>query len=337
MSRDRDDILEGALKHELRQATPPEGEGCLDAETLAAWEDGGLDATTMAAVDTHVSNCSRCRALVAVTARALPPLIMQPGTSASKPEGALAFWKWLVPIAAGAAAVTLWMVVPGQQQIAVAPPQPPAPMTAPAPPQTPAAGAPQESPASLADSEAKNAPQTRNRLEARQGTVTSESTDRSGAAAPAAAKEVESPAALAESVSPAAPSPAPPAPAIGGLQRRKAAFAPLQVVSPAPAQQWRVTEAGIERSQDTGATWSLVRPDTGETITAGASPAPNVCWFIGNDGVALLTTNGSVFTRIDIPGAGNLRTISPSDARSATVVNAAGRTFRTDDGGRTWR
>lgn len=119
--------------------------------------------------------------------------------------------------------------------------------------------------------------------------------------------------------------------------RNQITYAPLEVVSPLPAQRWRVTEKGIERSRDLGGTWALVRESAGETIAAGVSPAPDVCWLIGNNGVALITTNGSVFTRIDIPDAGNLRTISATDARSATVVNAAGRSFRTDDGGRTWR
>ena len=64
MSRDRDRILEQALKHELRAAgTPPAG-ACLDAETLGAWTDGGLDPAAMAAVEAHVSTCARCQALV---------------------------------------------------------------------------------------------------------------------------------------------------------------------------------------------------------------------------------------------------------------------------------
>lgn len=319
MSRDRDKIVEDALKHELRRTTSAQGNACLDAEMLAAWEDGGLDATTMAAMETHVSGCSRCQAMVAISARG-PAGQRASGPAVSTAPDSFASWKWLVPIAAGAAAVTLWMVMPGQRQVAVAPPQPPA---APA--------------ATLADSKAKAAPQASNRFEARGDTVKSESADRSLGAASPAAKEPELPSALAERVDPAAPSPALAAPAMAGLQRSKTAFAPLQVVSPAPAQQWRVTEVGIERSLDTGGTWSLVRAGAGETITAGVSPEPNVCWFIGNNGVALLTTNGSVFTRIDIPDAGNLRTISATGARSATVVNAAGRTFRTDDGGRTWR
>ena len=38
------------------------GSACLDAETLGAWADGGLDAAAMAAVEAHVSTCARCQA-----------------------------------------------------------------------------------------------------------------------------------------------------------------------------------------------------------------------------------------------------------------------------------
>ena len=64
MSRDRDRILEQALKHELRAAGTPPADACLDAETLGAWTDGGLDPAAMAAAEAHVSNCARCQALV---------------------------------------------------------------------------------------------------------------------------------------------------------------------------------------------------------------------------------------------------------------------------------
>ena len=73
MSRDRDRILEQALKHELRAAgTPPAG-ACLDAETLGAWTDGGLEPAAMAAVEAHVSTCARCQAMVGTMVRSAAP------------------------------------------------------------------------------------------------------------------------------------------------------------------------------------------------------------------------------------------------------------------------
>jgi hypothetical protein len=86
----------------------------LDAETLAAWMDGGLDASSSAAAEAHVSNCERCQAMVAVFVRteAAGTLHAAPGTQA---PGTLSLWRWwLAPIAATAAAVTIWMVMPPQ-------------------------------------------------------------------------------------------------------------------------------------------------------------------------------------------------------------------------------
>jgi hypothetical protein len=130
MSRDRDHILEQALKHELRATPPPNGElalrsfsegGCLDAETLAAWEDGGLNAAAMEAAEVHLSSCARCQALAGTMARAIPVTV--PVKSAEP----FRLWKWwLAPIAAATAAVTIWMVVPAEREAAVAPPTAPA-------------------------------------------------------------------------------------------------------------------------------------------------------------------------------------------------------------------
>ena len=102
MSRDRDRILEQALKHELRAAgTPPAG-ACLDAETLGAWSDGGLDPAAMAAAEAHVATCARCQAMAATLARSTPVIAAAPEASG------VAIWKWwLAPLAAGVAATTL--------------------------------------------------------------------------------------------------------------------------------------------------------------------------------------------------------------------------------------
>jgi hypothetical protein len=122
MSRDRDRKLEQALAHELRAAGTPDRDTCVDAETLGAWADGGLEATQMASVEWHVSTCARCQAIVGATARSAP---LTPGTEAA---GTFFLWRWwLAPLAATAAAVTLWMVVPRQRDIPVAPPSAAAP------------------------------------------------------------------------------------------------------------------------------------------------------------------------------------------------------------------
>ena len=126
MSRDRDRILEQALKHELRAADTPPAGACLDAETLGSWTDGGLTPAAMAAVEAHLSTCGRCQSIAGAMARSTlgtPGTLGTLGTPGTL--GTLSSWRWwLAPIAAGVTAVTLWMVVPDQQKLATAPPQP---------------------------------------------------------------------------------------------------------------------------------------------------------------------------------------------------------------------
>ena len=87
-------------------------EVCLDAETLGAWTDGGLEPAAMSAVEAHVSSCARCQAIVGTVMKGASAL----GTSGTvRTPSTLALWRWwLAPIAAGVTAVTLWMVVPEQ-------------------------------------------------------------------------------------------------------------------------------------------------------------------------------------------------------------------------------
>ena len=113
---DRDRALDQALKAALgRGADAPITPACLDAETLAAWMDGGLDAQSVAMAEAHASSCARCQAMIGTLARVTPEVA---ATSASP----VRLWRWwLAPLAAGAAAVTLWMVVPTERY--TAPPQ----------------------------------------------------------------------------------------------------------------------------------------------------------------------------------------------------------------------
>jgi photosystem II stability/assembly factor-like uncharacterized protein len=62
-----------------------------------------------------------------------------------------------------------------------------------------------------------------------------------------------------------------------------------------------------------------------------------VCWFVGGNGLVLLTTDGTRFTRIAFPVQTDLTGVTAIDARTATVVAVDGRTFSTGDGGATWR
>ena len=97
-----------ALEHLLRNTPPASADTtpCVDAETMAAWMDGGLDAQTMAATELHLSNCARCQAIVATVVRS------EPTAPAVAPWWSRMHLRWLVPLTAAAAATVLWMVVP---------------------------------------------------------------------------------------------------------------------------------------------------------------------------------------------------------------------------------
>ena len=45
---------------------------CVDAETLAAWADGGLPKGEAAAVESHLADCERCTAMLATFVRTTP-------------------------------------------------------------------------------------------------------------------------------------------------------------------------------------------------------------------------------------------------------------------------
>jgi uncharacterized lipoprotein YbaY len=83
-------------------------EACPDAEVLGLYAERGLDGDERAAVETHVVGCARCQAAVAAFVRSAPDL-------ASAGAGALGVtgsswwtgWRWLVPVTATAAVVTI--------------------------------------------------------------------------------------------------------------------------------------------------------------------------------------------------------------------------------------
>jgi hypothetical protein len=108
--------MDGLLRRHLPANARP-GDDCLDAETLAAWADDGLDEATRTLAEAHTAGCGRCQALMAAVIRSEPP-----------PRTAAPWWsrlgvRWLVPIAGAAAATLVWMVGPstGPDRPAVTP------------------------------------------------------------------------------------------------------------------------------------------------------------------------------------------------------------------------
>jgi photosystem II stability/assembly factor-like uncharacterized protein len=115
---------------------------------------------------------------------------------------------------------------------------------------------------------------------------------------------------------------------------------PVVVLSPNANNRWRIirrpADSIVERSTDGGSSWSLQPFADAATVTAGASPAPNVCWLVGPDGTVLLTTDARTWTRLAFPQPIDLVAVRATDDKTATVTAKDGRTFTTSDRGATW-
>ncbi len=310
--------MDRLLRQTLKASEGAATSACLDAETLAAWFDGGLKGAALEDAQAHAASCGRCRAIVSAMARG--PAEAGPhkkGLEEPRRFG-LRWLAWAAPLSAAAAAVVLWIVVPTG-----GPPAPPVVDQVAAKSDAVAAPAPAEAPAPAPA--APPAP----------------------AAAPAAA--APSPAAVgaleaAPKVAAQAPAPAP----RDELRRDRAAgltaetvagFAavPIIVSSPDASIRWRLTGSAVERSDDEGATWTTALADAGEPLTAASAPSPTICWVVGRAGTVLVSTDGRTFVRKTFPEAADLTSVEAADARSASVTTADGRVFVTADGGVSWK
>ena len=122
------------------------------------------------------------------------------------------------------------------------------------------------------------------------------------------------------------------------LMARAAAAPMVQIVSPTPSNRWRLLMPGgtVQHSTDGGSTWETQPTGADVTLTAGASPAPLVCWLVGPRGRVLLSRDGATWKTVSIAEPIDLVSIRATDDKSATVTAVDGRTFATADGGATW-
>lgn len=349
MSADRDRILEQALKHELRgdAATTPH----IDAETFAAWQDDALDAAQMADVELHVSTCPRCQELLAAFGRGTVAPTPQPAAEVPRFQ----WWKWwLAPLAAGAAAVTLWMVVPEQQQLATAPPTPSSSVAVDKVQPTVVEEKKADAPATLtAAAEPEKRAREADNFKENKLTAEASRDDRQqlkdqAVAAPKQEIAMAQPTAAAPPAAAAAPQAPPPAVAreelaglraAGELQKSaRLAFAPIEVPTLDRNVRWRIAGNRIERTDNAGQTWTSKREQTTDGIAAGSAPSSSVAWFAGRAGLVLLTGDaGTTFTEVSLAEPLDIASISATDVRTAIISTVSGRRFRTDDAGLTWR
>jgi len=352
-SRERDQSIERLLRQSL-QTPRPDGatDSCLDAETLAAWIDGGLSGAALEMAQTHVADCARCQSMVGAMART-NAVVAQP-----EPERGLRPWlPWLVPLTAAAAAVVLWVAVPGDLSTPQRPAEEVQTQTAKTNAQQPASlgNQPQASAArtetgaaSSADKKAETqavAPELRKEI----GRLEADRLQRQDAAAAPAVALRSAPAAAtppaavaAEASAPAAAAP----PATPGAEAARLARSANgvvgtitganQIVSPNPSIRWRIAGSVVEHSTDGGSSWAAVPTGIAAELTAGAAPSTLVCWLVGRGGVVLLTTDGRTWRRVAFPEITDLSAVRATDARTASVSTADGRILTTSDGGVTW-
>jgi hypothetical protein len=109
---DRDPVTDAFLRKALQPVPRIGADGCVDAETLAAWADGDLPADRAADVETHLAGCSRCQAVLGAFA-----MTDESAAPASSPAAVIPFRpkspvRWLLPMAASiAATLVLWTAV----------------------------------------------------------------------------------------------------------------------------------------------------------------------------------------------------------------------------------
>jgi hypothetical protein len=229
------------------------------------------------------------------------------------PSAAKSLWRipalgWLVPLTVAATALVIWVAVP------------------------------RRAPLQQSDAAATAVDQAPPALQSAPPADTLASTP-----PPAGLRERQDAAALDKEASPA---PAAPAAESGARRDSTVAAARLStfataldsvIVSSNPATRFRlIPGGGVQRSADGGSTWRTEITGATETLTAGASPSPSVCWLIGPSGMVLLSTDGRPWRRLAFPEAVDLRSVSATDNESATVTTTDGRAFTTTDGGQTW-
>ena len=109
------------------------------------------------------------------------------------------------------------------------------------------------------------------------------------------------------------------------------------IVSPNLTSQWRLLANGaVQHSTDSGLTWEVQSTGVTAMLTAGASPAPAICWLVGREGIVLLSTDDRTWRRVAFPETADLSSVRATDDKSATVITSDGRAFKTTDGGQMW-
>jgi hypothetical protein len=343
----RDDARSASVRDATRSAPEPDA-GCLDAETIAAWADDNLGREERTAAEAHAADCARCQALLAAMVRTVPPPV------AARPAWRSHALAWMIPMTAAAAAIVIWVIVPGRAPlptVAAPAPSPPAAGLELQQQSEGPAGASNKRSARYFDSAAPAAPVTPPGARAEQGRVDARDNNQAKTVFRAtdalARSETSSPGEPMDVTKPKVEAQSPPqAPTAASalierpFMRALGAAAGPMIVSSNPARQWRIVPGGpggaVQRSTDGGSTWQTQMTGVSVTLAAGASPTPSVCWLVGPAGTVVLSTDGSSWRRLGFPEVADLVSVTATDDKTATVTAADGRMFSTADGGLTW-
>jgi photosystem II stability/assembly factor-like uncharacterized protein len=115
---------------------------------------------------------------------------------------------------------------------------------------------------------------------------------------------------------------------------------PGLILTPDNKVFWKLQPAGtLQLTTDGGRKWKLLDTGANADLTAGFAPSSRVCWFAGKAGTLVLTTDrGGHWTRISTPIIGDLGGVHSSDAKHASIWDAANHvSYETSDGGTTWK
>ena len=345
--RARDRSIDRLLRRLEPGADLPATDACVDAETLAAWMDGSLSGQALDRAEHHAAGCARCQAMLASMVRTAPKTEM-----AARPWWRMLTVKWMVPIAAAATAVVLWVSVDRQQN---------APVGSVAAVQTSRASEPTAPPAVLADAQersvgvAQDALVARDKdalarsakaeapteIRARQNSVPgsvlggaagrreidalrpslqARSDNAASVASPAAA--TPAPAAPPPPASPVAPSAAP-VPATGS-----------SVARPLAGTVTAIPESSAKAMRAAGQAGAATAFAAAVEI---ASPEPSFRWRISVPGTIQRSTDGGVTWKPQVAPAGIVLIAGSSPARDVCwIVGRAGAVVLSTDG-TTWQ
>ena len=325
---DKDPALDRLLERVAQPRGGVRSPDCLDAETLAAFVDNTLTPNGRAAAERHAADCDVCLSALAALAKMTPP----PSEIEQSPWFSI---RWLLPLGAAATIALAVVLVRNDVDVERATVPPPPAVAAP-PPAAPAAPPQRDATAqSRAPSETLAKKQEVPRAPAAGPRVAT----RAPAAATEAARD-DKRTIDAVAVAPKAPLPEM-AQQSTAIAQSAAAFrseaATPMIVSPDPNVRWRLAGTALQRSTDAGASWTALPTGTDAPLLAGAAPSANVCWIVGRAGTVLLTTDAATWQRMVFPDSNaDLVFVAARDALSATVTTSDGRTYKTEDGGRTW-